>query len=66
VRDLVTGLGRAGPFVPGMGIMTGALRKVAGRGLRRSLVRLTASPLSGVATGADHAARLSHHGREGR
>ena len=50
--DIVTGLGGIGLFLLGMEIMTEALRQVAGRGLRQSLLRLTASPLRGVATGA--------------
>jgi phosphate:Na+ symporter len=52
LSDIVTGLGGVGLFLLGMEIMTDALRQVAGRGLRQSLVRLTASPLRGVATGA--------------
>jgi phosphate:Na+ symporter len=35
-----------------MEFMTDTLRQVAGRGFRQALVRLTASPLRGVATGA--------------
>lgn len=50
--DVLTGLGGVGLFLLGMEIMTGALRELAGRGLRRALAGLTASPLRGVATGA--------------
>ncbi|MFU8833821.1 MAG: Na/Pi cotransporter family protein [Roseovarius sp.] len=50
--NILTGLGGVGLFLLGMEIMTGALREVAGRGLRRALAKLTASPLRGVATGA--------------
>jgi len=51
-NDIVTALGGVGLFLLGMEIMTDALRQVAGRGLRQALVRLTASPLRGAATGA--------------
>lgn len=50
--DVLTGLGGVGLFLLGMEIMTGALRELAGRGLRRALAGLTASSLRGVATGA--------------
>jgi phosphate:Na+ symporter len=52
VNDIVTGLGGVGLFLLGMEFMTDTLRQVAGRGFRQALVRLTASPLRGVATGA--------------
>ncbi|MBC7132166.1 MAG: Na/Pi cotransporter family protein [Roseovarius sp.] len=50
--EIVAGLGGVGLFLLGMEIMTGALRELAGRGLRQALARLTASPLRGVLTGA--------------
>jgi phosphate:Na+ symporter len=50
-NDILAGLGGVGLFLLGMEIMTGALREVAGRGLRQALGRLTASPLRGVVTG---------------
>ena len=49
--QVLTALGGVGLFLLGMEIMTGALREVAGAGLRRRLARVTASPLRGALTG---------------
>ena len=45
-------LGGVGLFLFGMGLMTAALRELAGARLRHLLARFTATPLAGVATGA--------------
>lgn len=50
--QILTALGGVGMFLLGMEVMTAALREFAGGGLRRSLTRLTASPLRGATAGA--------------
>lgn len=50
--QIMSALGGVGLFLLGMELMTAALREMAGSGLRRSLARLTSSPLRGAVSGA--------------
>ena len=52
IPGILLAAGGLGIFLLGMVVMTGALKSLAGKALRRALARFTRSPLSGAVTGA--------------